>query len=128
MNESIAAVPNDVADPQVLRSFLLRLIEELDLVLGFRGNDGLVRQSELTNAEQSITQVTGTTLAATALALAELTEVVSNTIAEVEDGETGVSEQLADLTTRVEDLETLTAVHTAELLDHETRITALENP
>ena len=49
-NESIAAIPPDVTQPEVLRRFLLRLVEELDLVLGFRGNDALVRQSELTAA------------------------------------------------------------------------------
>lgn len=128
MNESIVAVPNDVSDPQVLRRFLLRLIEELDSVLGFRGNDGLVRQSELTSAEQSITQVTGTTLAATALALEELTEVVNSIVIEAEDDNTSIEDQIADILVRLDDLETLTTTHTAQILNHENRITALENP
>ena len=41
-NESIAAVPADVQDPVILKRFLDRLVERLDIVLGYRGGDPYV--------------------------------------------------------------------------------------
>ena len=38
-NETLAQIPSDVADPIVLKRFLSSLVEKLDIVLGFRGND-----------------------------------------------------------------------------------------
>lgn len=41
-NESLAAVPSNVSDPTVLKRFLDRLVERLDVVLGYRGGDPYV--------------------------------------------------------------------------------------
>lgn len=41
-NESIAAVPADISDRDTLKRFLDRLVEQLDIVLGFRGGDPYV--------------------------------------------------------------------------------------
>lgn len=127
MNESLVAIPANVSeDSEVLQRFLIRLVEELDLVLGLRGDDGLVRQSELSSAAESITSQTSTTLASVATALEELTTVVEGIVETATDENTTVAEQLAELTARVEDLEILTSTHTATLADHEARIAALE--
>lgn len=88
-NQTIIAVPVDVAEPQVLKRFLTRLIEELDLVLGFRGEDPYVSQSDLSGIRDTATTIVDLARAATANAssiaevaedLAELAETVqSNT-------------------------------------------------
>jgi len=49
-NQTIASVPANVEEPTVLKRFLLRLIEELDIVLGYRGDSSYVSQSQLTSA------------------------------------------------------------------------------
>jgi hypothetical protein len=46
-NETIAAVPANVAEPVTLKRFLDRLIEKLDIVLGFRGDDGYITSNDL---------------------------------------------------------------------------------
>lgn len=46
-NETIAAVPANVTEPVVLKRFLDRLIEKLDIVIGYRGDDGYVTSSDL---------------------------------------------------------------------------------
>jgi len=48
-NQTIASVPPNVEEPIVLKRFLLRLIEELDIVLGYRGDSSYVSQSQLVN-------------------------------------------------------------------------------
>lgn len=46
VNESIAAVPTDISDPITLKRFLDRLVERLDIVLGYRGGDPYVTSDE----------------------------------------------------------------------------------
>lgn len=128
MNESIVAIPPNVEEPLVLKRFLQRLVEELDQVLGFRGDDALVRQSELNSATSSVTQSAETTLAGVAEALVTVQEQVAQLTATVEDGSTGVQSQIDDIKVRLDDLEAWMVTAQAELDDHEIRITALENP
>lgn len=128
MNESIVAIPPNVEEPLVLKRFLQRLVEELDQVLGFRGDDALVRQSELNSATSSVTQSAETTLAGVAEALVTVQEQVAQLTATVEDGSTGVQSQIDDIKVRLDDLEAWMVTAQLELDDHEIRITALENP
>lgn len=127
MNESIVAIPPNVEEPQVLTRFLQRLVEELDLVLGFRGDDALVKQSQLTSAASDVAATAATTLSGVALALEELTEVVSTLEVAAEESVTDIDEELVAIKTRLDDLEVWQASATLELADHEARITALEN-
>ncbi len=46
-NESIIAVPVGVEQPGQLRQFLVRLVEQIDLVIGRRGGDPYVPESQL---------------------------------------------------------------------------------
>lgn len=128
MNESIVAIPPNVEEPQVLTRFLQRLVEELDLVLGFRGDDALVKQSQLTSATSDVAETAATTLSGVALALAELTEVVSTLEVAVEENVVGIDEELVAIKLRLDDLEVWQVAATLELANHESRITALETP
>lgn len=57
--QSLSAVPPDVSKPEVLKRFLSRLIEELDVVLGFRGTgkDKYVSQQELNSAAETLSSL-----------------------------------------------------------------------
>ena len=49
-NETIIAVPITIEERGQLRQFLVRLVEKLDIVLGYRGNDPYVSISDLQSA------------------------------------------------------------------------------
>lgn len=124
MNESIIALPPNVEEPQVLKRFLQNLIVELDEVLGFRGSDASVRQSDL----KSVAQGTVATFTDLAEALAELTSRV-DALAEIQTvAEDDLDLELSSVKSRLDDLETWQTNAQAVLEDHETRITALETP
>ncbi len=51
-NETLIQVPTELSDPLQVRKFLLRLVERLDIILGFRGQDPYITKTELvTSAE-----------------------------------------------------------------------------
>ena len=106
-NESIASIPADVSDPQVLRRFLLHLVEELDLVLGFRGDDSLVRQSELATTVEGIANSADVTLASVSEGLVQLQEEFALHEAGNDDTVEQLQSQIDALTIRVDDLEDL---------------------
>lgn len=54
-NESIISVPPSLDDPITLRRFLAQLVEKIDIVIGTRGNDEYVKQSELTSVTTTLT-------------------------------------------------------------------------
>ena len=78
-NQTLIQIPLglELQDPGRLRIFLLKLIEKLDIVLGYRGNDGYVSQSQLAQADNQI-NVNDLTL----LSLAEQLAEVSNQVTE----------------------------------------------
>lgn len=75
-NETIAQVPTDVTDPVVLKRFLSRLVERLDITLGFRGDDAYANSSTVTDlaksTKNSVESLTNTT-EATTKSVSELT-------------------------------------------------------
>jgi len=125
MNESLVAIPPDVAEPEVLRRFLLRLVEELDSVLGFRGNDSLVRQSDLSQTSEGLDSAR-VTLSSLSEELTTLSDLVREITEESEVGADSLQAQISDLESRLSSAESTIASHTAELANHETRIAALE--
>jgi len=125
MNESLVAIPPDVAEPEVLRRFLLRLVEELDSVLGFRGNDSLVRQSDLSQTSEGLDSAR-VTLSSLSEDLTTLSDLVREITEESEVGADSLQAQISDLESRLSSAESTIVSHTAELADHETRIAALE--
>lgn len=74
-NESLVAVPPDVSQPEVLKGFLLRLVEKLDEVLGFRGDNAAATTTQL--------EVTDTTLSAVASTVQDAVELLASTIEDV---------------------------------------------
>lgn len=68
-NETIAQVPTDVTDPVILKRFLSRLVERLDITLGFRGDDAYATSSTVTglakSTKNSVESLTSTTEATT---------------------------------------------------------------
>ena len=62
-NETIVAVPITVEQQGQTRQFLVRLVEKLDIVLGYRGNDPYVSISQLqSESEAGLTQLEKTIL------------------------------------------------------------------
>ena len=51
-NETIAQVPTDVTDPVILKRFLSRLVERLDITLGFRGDDAYAKCNDKSRFRQ----------------------------------------------------------------------------
>lgn len=55
-NESIAAVPVDIRDPDTLKRFLDRLVERLDIVLGYRGSNSYVSTADVDELTKNIAE------------------------------------------------------------------------
>lgn len=75
-------MPANVELPDVLKRFLNHLIEELDVVLGFRGDAAYVKQSDLTGSVTTIAELVDT-LALTNEQVQELTESIETLVASV---------------------------------------------
>jgi len=58
-NESIIAVPTTIEQPGQLRQFLVRMVTELDTILGFRGPNPSISdlQTQITELEARITRL-----------------------------------------------------------------------
>jgi hypothetical protein len=78
-NETIIAVPTTVEAPGQTRQFLVRLVEKLDIVLGYRGNDPYVSAADL----QSATDANLTALEKTVLSI--VTQVITENIDTISD-------------------------------------------
>lgn len=52
-NETLIAVPPNVEQAGQIRQFLLRLVEKLDIVFGYRGDDPYVPLSQLQSVQSS---------------------------------------------------------------------------
>jgi len=103
-NESIIQVPPNVEEPIVLQRFLLRLVEELDIVLGKRAartNDQYVAQKELVNSADALT-----------VAIADAQERLD---AAAELLEQTVEDNREDLEAEIEELKVVNTAQTALL-------------
>lgn len=89
-NESIIAVPINVEQPNQTRQFLVRLVEKLDIVLGYRGGDPYVSLSQLSSTASStnenLTQLEKTVLSVITALLSENSEVLTDLITGVITG------------------------------------------
>lgn len=101
-NESIAAVPADVTDPDTLKRFLDRLVERLDIVLGYRGGDPYVTEGDQVQT------------------LAELQQLLlefKDTSAELGSAIDELKEKLVSAEDKLVELEKLKAYQATSLLD-----------
>lgn len=82
-NESIMAVPATVEQPGQTRQFLVRLVEKLDIVLGYRGNDPYVSASQLQNTtDTSLTALEKTVLNIVTQLLSDNIDTLTSDISE----------------------------------------------
>lgn len=56
-NETLIVVPNALEDTLVLKKFLVRLVEKLDIVLGYRGQDPYITKSSVTSTDNIIAEL-----------------------------------------------------------------------
>jgi len=54
-NESLIQIPPNVAEPIVLQRVLLRVVEQIDLITGARGADGL--QSQVNELKKEVEEL-----------------------------------------------------------------------
>jgi len=59
-NESLLPVPSNVAEPLALRKFLVSLIEKLDIILGYRGQDPYVSKKDFLSTAELLTTLPAT--------------------------------------------------------------------
>ncbi len=122
INESLLQVPATVEDPDVLKRFLDRLVERLDIVLGYRGDNPYAATSDLDTAVSALT--------AEAEQLAEQlgaeTESLNQQLLILVEQLEEQLKQLVDLLARVETLETEVSDILLELVSIDSRLDALE--
>lgn len=77
------AVPATVEQPGQTRQFLVRLVEKLDIVLGYRGNDPYVSASQLQNTtDTSLTALEKTVLNIVTQLLSDNIDTLTSDISE----------------------------------------------
>ncbi len=59
-NETIIQVPAELGEPIQLRKFLLKLVENLDIILGFRGQDPYVTSKDLKSSSDVLANLPST--------------------------------------------------------------------
>ena len=117
INESLFQVPASVEDPDVLKRFLDRLVERLDIVLGYRGDNPYAATSDLENAVSTLSQAAEELAVAVEGEVESLNSQLAVLVAELAEQ----LQQLVSLINRVEVLESevlmLTAYSTTALRD-----------
>jgi len=108
-NESIIAVPTTVEQPGQTRQFLVRLVERLDIIIGTRGGDPYVSNSQLkqttlnglTALEKTVLEVVQRLLTAGDQVTGELLEGIATSTGEAID-ELKSSDTIANGNTNVQ--------------------------
>lgn len=100
-NESIVAVPLNVEHAGQTRQFLVRLVEKLDIVLGYRGNDPYVSASQIGGlaSQDNLTQLEQTVLDIVTQLFTENSEVVTTALRSITDGTSESIESLKSSST-----------------------------
>lgn len=122
INESLFQVPASVEDPDVLKRFLDRLVERLDIVLGYRGDNPYAATSDLTTAVGVLTQEAEQIATKLVEETESLNEQLLTLVAQLEEQ----LQQLASLLSRVETLEAEVSDILLELVSFDSRLDALE--
>ena len=85
-NETIIAVPISVEQQGQTRQFLVRLVEKLDIVLGYRGNDPYVSISQLqSTSESGLTALEQTILEVVTRLFSANSEVITQLLLDIAD-------------------------------------------
>lgn len=121
-NESLFQVPVSVEDPDVLKRFLDRLVERLDIVLGYRGDNPYAAASDLENAVSVLSQAAEELTVVVEEEAESLNSQLAILVAELAEQ----LQQLTSLTNRVEVLESEVSDILLELIDIDSRLDLLE--
>lgn len=122
INESLFQVPASVEDPAVLKRFLDRLVERLDIVLGYRGDNPYTATSDLTNAVAKLAQEAELVTSQFTAEVENLNQQLLTLIAQLEEQ----LQQLIGLLDRVEALEVEVSDILLELANLDARLATLE--
>lgn len=122
INESLLQVPASVEDSAVLKRFLDRLVERLDIVLGYRGDNPYAASSDLESAVGAITAETQQLAELISKEAESLNEQLAILVEELKEQ----LKQLVDLLARVDLLEGQVSDILLELASIDTRLDALE--
>lgn len=123
--ETIATVPVGIQDAQSLRTFLLKLVERLDIVLGYRGNFAVVSAEAIFGPEGISEQLselqerldnfdfrypTGAPVGFVPTDMPEISETYEQTeVATIAEGVTEIQETLNSLLFELRDLRIISA-------------------
>lgn len=77
-NQSLISVPTNVDDPVVLRRFLSRLVEQLDIVVGNRADNAYVTNTDITSEADALTAALNEAENTLRTATEQLEETLSN--------------------------------------------------
>lgn len=102
VNETLIQIPIDLNDPKRLSIFLKRLVEKLDIVLGFRGSDKYVAQSEL--------DTTNNAVSGAMLTLSQVQDLLEATILRLDEELAELTETVTDNTDRLDTIQDGTTV------------------
>lgn len=97
-NETIVAVPANITEPVILKRFLDRLIEKLDIVLGFRGEEGYITGNELAAGLNPALD--------TLVEIAAAIEVLQAQVAEIEESSEDLTATVSDNTEAISTINT----------------------
>lgn len=122
INESLFQVPASVEDPDVLKRFLDRLVERLDIVLGYRGDNPYAATSDLETAVSTLSQAAEELAVAVEGEVESLNSQLAILVAELAEQ----LQQLVSLINRVEVLESEVSDILLELVDIDNRLDQLE--
>lgn len=122
INESLFQVPASVEDPDVLKRFLDRLVERLDIVLGYRGDNPYAATSDLETAVSALTAEAEQLTTQLGTETESLNQQLLLLVTQLEEQ----LKQLVDLLARVETLETEVSDILLELVSFDSRLDALE--
>lgn len=122
INESLFQVPASVEDPDVLKRFLDRLVERLDIVLGYRGDNPYAATSDLETAVSVLTAEAEQLTAQLVIETESLNQQLLILVTQLEEQ----LKQLVDLLARVETLETEVSDILLELVSLDSRLDELE--
>ena len=101
-NESIATVPVDVKDPDTLKRFLDRLVERLDIVLGYRGGDPYITEEDQVQTISELQQL-----------LSELKESIAGFQPAIDE----VNQKLSEAETKIAELGKLSSYQNTTTVD-----------
>jgi len=108
-NESLISVPPDLEDPIVLRRFLARLVEQLDIVLGNRAGPTkqYTDQEELAEVSKELTNALALAVTELETALALVNELTEEEASALTNRVAAVEEKNSQQDTRLDDIELL---------------------